>query len=145
MAHFIPAGFTEVTPYVAVADVDAELDFMRHAFGATEVYRLTGPGGEPVHVELAVGSARILVGRAPRADRVSTGMICVYVPDVNAAFGRAAAMPVASVAMPLGDQFYGDRAGDVRSANGVLWHLASHREDLSAAQIQDRLSAQMRK
>ena len=141
MAHYIPSGFTAVTPYLVVTDVEGELAFMQQVFGATELYRIPGPGGAPMHVELQIGGARIMVGRARNAADVVTGMVCVYLPDVDAAFARATAIAGATVAMPLADQFYGDRSGAVRSANGVYWHLATHVEDLTPQQIHDRMAA----
>ena len=39
----------------------AAIDFYRHAFGARETMRLTGPGGSIAHAELAIGDGLIIV------------------------------------------------------------------------------------
>ena len=33
--------------------------------------------------------------------------------------------------MPVKDQFYGDRGGSVKDANGNIWWIATHKEDLT--------------
>jgi PhnB protein len=37
------------------------------------------------------------------------------------------------------DQFYGDRMGSVEDPFGHVWHLATHTEDLSMAEIKKRM------
>jgi PhnB protein len=34
---------------------------------------------------------------------------------------------------PMKDQFYGDRTGRLRDPFGHVWHLATHKQDLSMA------------
>ena len=39
------------------------------------------------------------------------------------------------------DQFYGDRTGTVRDPFGHVWHLATHKEDVSPEEIARRTKA----
>ena len=43
----------EVFAYLCVDDADAAIRFYREAFGATEKFRLTEPGGRVGHAELS--------------------------------------------------------------------------------------------
>jgi uncharacterized glyoxalase superfamily protein PhnB len=42
--------------------------------------------------------------------------------------------------MPIGDQFWGDRYGIVKDPSGHQWSIGSHMEDLTPAQIQERMA-----
>ena len=42
----------QLTPYLCVADAARAIDFYRHAFGATEKFRLVEPGGRIGHAEV---------------------------------------------------------------------------------------------
>ena len=42
------------------------------------------------------------------------------------------------VLRPLKDQFYGDRSGTVQDPFGHVWHLSTHKEELSLAEIKRR-------
>jgi uncharacterized glyoxalase superfamily protein PhnB len=63
--------------------------------------------------------------------------IHLYVEDVDAVAARAVAAG-ATILQPVGDQFYGDRAGKIRDPFGHLWRIATRKEQLSAAEIQRR-------
>ena len=41
----------------------------------------------------------------------------------------------------LKDEFYGDRTGMIADPFGHKWHVASHKEDVSPAEMQKRWSA----
>jgi PhnB protein len=40
------------------------------------------------------------------------------------------------------DQFYGDRSGSVADPYGHVWHVSTHKEDLSMEEIRKRAAAQ---
>jgi PhnB protein len=64
------------------------------------------------------------------------------VPDVDAAFKRAVEAGC-QVTMPLMDMFWGDRFGRVTDPFGHHWGLASHKEDVSPAEINRRTAVAM--
>ena len=39
---------------------------------------------------------------------------------------------------PVADQFYGDRTGSLEDPFGHMWHVATHKEDLSMAELRKR-------
>jgi PhnB protein len=61
----------------------------------------------------------------------------VYVKDADAMIARAVAAG-AKLVSEAKDQFYGDRMGTVEDPFGHVWHLATHKEDLSKAEMRKR-------
>ena len=62
--------------------------------------------------------------------------------DVDAAFQRAVDAG-ATVEMALEDMFWGDRFGTVTDPFGHVWSMASHVEDLTPEEIEERGKAAM--
>lgn len=144
----IPDGFHSVTPYLYVSNSAAAIDFYVRAFNAREVYRLTMPGGAIGHAEVRMGDSHIMLAdespdwgnKGPGLLGGTTVGLCLYVEDVDALFAQAIAAGAVQV-RPVADQFYGDRSGTVVDPFGHVWTLATHREDLTPAEIQARLEA----
>lgn len=61
----------------------------------------------------------------------------VYVPDVDAVWEKAIAAGCTET-MPLADQFWGDRYGQVRDPFGFSWSLATRKEELTPEEMQQR-------
>jgi PhnB protein len=62
------------------------------------------------------------------------------VEDVDAFFKRALAAG-ATQRQPLTDQFWGDRTGELEDPYGHRWWVATHKEDVSPKEMQERLEA----
>jgi PhnB protein len=45
---------------------------------------------------------------------------------------------------PVKDQFYGDRLGSFEDPFGHVWHIATHKEDLSPDEIRRRADEAMK-
>ena len=45
------------------------------------------------------------------------------------------------VVFPLQDQFWGDRYGQVRDPSGFVWAIATHIEDLTPEETEERAAA----
>ena len=138
----IPAGYPAVSPYLIVDGAAGALEFYRKAFGAKELMRHTAPGGKVGHAEVRIGDAVIMLAdehpemnaRGPRAFGGSPVSLHVYVKDVDA-IARQAIAAGARVVRPVQDQFYGDRSGTFEDPFGHQWHLATHIEDVSLAEL----------
>jgi len=149
---YIPAGYHSVTPYLAVRDAVAAVEFYRGAFGAELVMKLTMPDGKYAHAEIKIGDSHIMMSeenperdhRSPLALGSSPVSFMLYVPDVNAAFARALAAGCTQV-RPVEDQFYGDRTGTLKDPYGYQWSLGTHVEDVSEAEGQKRMEAMFAK
>jgi len=141
----IPAGYHTVTPYLACGDGAAAIEFYKKAFGAKEKVRMPGPDGKVGHAEVEIGDSRImLTGEyaamnflSPVSRGGTTVTIHLYVKDCDALTARAVKAG-ATLLRKVEDQFYGDRMGTVQDPFGHVWHLATHLEELSMAEIRKR-------
>ena len=141
----IPKGYHSVTPYLSVRGAAAAIEFYRKAFGAKEIMRMPGPTGTIGHAEIEIGGSRIMLAdEYPEIDFLSpasrggtTVTIHLYVPDADKIMQRATEAG-GTVVQPMKDQFYGDRTGSLRDPFGHVWHLATHKEDLSMAELKKR-------
>jgi PhnB protein len=145
---FMPKGYHSVTPYLACRDAARAIEFYKQAFGAAELMRMPAPGGRIGHAEMRIGDSRIMLADehpdmeflGPQARGGSAVHLQVYVRDVDAMVERAVAAG-AKLIRPVEDKFYGDRSGSLQDPAGHVWHLATHKEDLSKAQLRKRAEA----
>jgi PhnB protein len=144
----IPDGYHSITPYLIVGDAARALEFYKAVFGAIEIMRMSAPGGKIGHAEIQIGDSKIMLAdehpemgyRGPRAFGGSAVGIHLYIEDVDTVFNRAVAAG-ATVKSPVKDQFYGDRSGNIEDPFGHVWHIATHKEDLSPEEIRKRVAA----
>jgi len=147
----IPDGYHSVTPYITVRGGAKALEFYKAAFGATEIMRFSGPDGSVAHAEIQIGNSRVMLGdenpafgnHSPESLGGASGGLCVYLPDVDAAFAKAVTAG-AKAFKPVQDQFYGDRSGSVIDPFGHVWTLATHIEDVSLDEMQRRCAELMK-
>ena len=146
----IPDGYHSVTPYLICKGAADALEFYKAAFGASEIMRIGGPGGAIMHGEMQVGNSRVMFADefpemnilGPPTPGGSGVGICLYVEDCDAMFAQATAAG-ATVQRPIQDQFYGDRSGTVVDPFGHQWTIATHIEDVSDEEIQQRAATMM--
>ncbi|BBP76628.1 VOC family protein [Pseudomonas gingeri NCPPB 3146 = LMG 5327] len=139
----IPQGFHSITPYLGVKQAAEAIEFYKKAFGASEIMRLEMPDGSIGHAELRIGDSPLMLGTpcdegpfvSPEA-HTSVG-IHLYVADVDKQFETATAAG-AKVIREVQDQFYGDRSCTLKDPFGHVWFLATHKEDLTQAEIETR-------
>src|SRR2546423_814803 len=141
----IPDGYHTVTPYLIVAGASRAIEFYKQAFGATEFMRIAGPDGKVGHAEIRIGDSPIMLAdehpemgaRGPESFGGSPISIMLYVEDVDAVVAKALAAG-AKAQRPIVDQFYGDRSGSVTDPFGHVWHISTHKEDISPVEMQKR-------
>ena len=147
----IPNGYNTVTPGLCVRQAVNALEFYKKAFGARELMRMPGPGGKIMHAEIKLGNSIIFVSdefpempcsaRAPETLKGVSSALYIYVENVDAAFDKAVKAG-AKVNMPLTDMFWGDRYCQLQDPDGHIWALATHKEDLTPAEIAKRQERQ---
>ena len=145
----IPDGYHTATPYLVIDGAAGAIEFYKKAFGAQELMRMPGPGGKVMHAEIQIGDSRIMLAdefpemniRGPKALGGSPIWLMLYVEDVDAMFQQAVANG-GVVKRPLADQFYGDRSGSLEDPFGHTWTIATHKEDLTPEEIEQRVAAQ---
>jgi PhnB protein len=140
----IPDGYHTVTPYLIVNDAASAIDFYKEAFGATELLRI-GHRGKIGHAEIKIGNSPIMLAdeypemgaHSPKSFGGSPISIHLYVKDVDDFVAQAIAAG-AKAKRPVEDKFYGDRSGSVEDPFGHTWHIATHKEDLTLDELQER-------
>jgi PhnB protein len=148
----IPEGYHNITPYLVIKGAAAAIDFYKKAFGAAEIMRMPQPDGRVGHAELKFGDSYVMMADefpemnivGPQTLGNSSVGILLYVDDVDAVFNRALTLG-ASVNKPLADQFYGDRSGTLVDPFGHKWTIATHKEDVSAEEMERRMAAMAKK
>ncbi len=144
----VPEGYHTLTPYLIVDGAAKALEFYAKAFGAQELFRLTGPGNSIGHAEMKIGDSPFMLADefpqmdaiAPKPGQGHAVSFMVYVPDVDAAFARAVDAGC-TVLKPVQTQFYGDRSGSLMDPFGHHWTLATHVEDVLPDELQRRMEA----
>lgn len=155
MTNPIPDGYNSVTPYLVVDDAKRAIEFYRDAFGAEEKFRLPMPvpsdaaGGVRIgHAEIKIGDSFVMLADefpemghlGPNSRGGPTSSIVLYVEDVDTAFKKAL-QAGAKEQRPVKDEFWGDRMGTLTDPFGHQWSLATHVEDVSEAEMQERMKA----
>jgi uncharacterized glyoxalase superfamily protein PhnB len=94
----IPKGFHTVTPSLCVRNAADAIEFYKKALGAKELVRMKTPDGRVMHAELQIGDSIIFLSdefpemgktRAPQTLGGVTGVLNLYVEDVDTSFKRA--------------------------------------------------------
>jgi len=146
----VPDGYHTVSPYLAVEDAAAAIDYYKKAFGATERVRMEAPDGKIGHAELEIGDSIVMLAdpfpqastKPPHELGGTSAGVFLYVEDVDAVVKRAVDAG-ASVTMEVADQFWGDRFGTVTDPFGHVWSVATHIEDVPPAEMAERAKAAM--
>jgi PhnB protein len=144
----IPDGYHSVTPYLIISGATEAIEYYKKAFGATELMRIDAPGGKIGHAEIKIGDSPIMLAdefpemgyKSPGTLGGSPISIMIYVGDVDTVFEQAIAAG-GKEQRPVKDQFYGDRSGTLEDPFGHVWHVATHKEDVSAEEMERRASA----
>jgi PhnB protein len=151
MAKAIPDGAHSLTPHLTVEGAADAIEFYKKAFDAKELVRMPGPDGKRLaHASLRIGDSNLMLvdaapewgNRGPKALGGTPVTVHLYVEDCDAVFGKAVAAG-ATVVMPLADMFWGDRYGVLADPFGHHWSIATHKQDLTPAQVAEAGKAAM--
>ena len=141
----VPEGYHTVTPYLAVDDASAAIDFYERAFGAKERVRMLGPDGKIGHAELEIGDSHVMLSdpfpqftpRPPKELGGTSVGVFVYVDNVDELVQQAVDAG-ATLMMEPDDMFWGDRFGSVMDPFGHSWQIATHVEDVPPEEMAKR-------
>jgi len=119
--------FRTVTPYLTVANVHEEIDFITKVFGAEgRVHGLGSAGG--FHSEYRIGDSMLMIGGGGEGSAwkgsPAPGALHLYVENVDDVYQRAVSAG-ATVLMPPTDQEYGERGAAIQDAGGNQWYIAT--------------------
>ena len=142
---YLPEGTRTLTPHLTVKGANQAIEFYQKAFGATLNSSLPDPKGTIVHAEVKIGDSIFFLNdevlemgaKGPFTIGGSPVTIHLFVPDCDATYNQAVAAGAQPI-LPLADQFWGDRYGQVKDPFGHLWAIATHQEELTPAEIGER-------
>ncbi|MGH9931148.1 MAG: VOC family protein [Pyrinomonadaceae bacterium] len=144
----VPEGYHTATPYLIIEGAASAIEFYKKAFDATELFRFPAPEGKIGHAEIKIGDSPIMLADAypdmgyngPKSLGGSPVSLMIYVEDVDAVFNRAVGAG-ATVKEAVSDKFYGDRIGTLIDPFGHIWHVSTHKEDVSLEEMEKRAKA----
>jgi PhnB protein len=143
----IPDGYEGITPYLICKNAESAIEFYKRAFGAEELFRIGQPGMVG-HAEMKIGKAIFMLAdefpqmgaSSPETIGGSPVSLYIYVEDVDSFTEKAIAEGL-EVLKPVSDQFYGDRSGHFKDPFGHMWGFATHKEDLTPEELNERAKA----
>ncbi len=139
----IPEGHHTVTPTLTVDGAAKALDWYKRALGAEITASNKGPDGKIVHAEIKIGDSRIMLNDPMMGMKGVKGFggspvsLWLYVEDCDRLFKQALAAG-GKEQQPMADQFWGDRSGSFEDPFGLTWTVATHKEDLTRAELEER-------
>jgi PhnB protein len=144
----IPDGYYSLTPYLVINGAAAAIEFYKKAFGAVETIRMPGPDGRVMHAEVKIGNSMLMLSDenpergylSPPSRGGNSASVMLYTDDVDKVFKQAVAAG-ARADQPPTDMFWGDRMGNLTDPFGHSWAIATHKEDVSPAEMQKRMEA----
>ena len=148
MTKPIPEGYHTATPCLIIGGAADAIEFYKKAFGATELFRFPAPDGKIGHAEIKIGDSPIMLAdeypemgyKGPQTLGGSPVSLMIYVDDVDTVFNRAVDAG-ATVKEAVSDKFYGDRIGTLTDPFGHVWHVSTHKEDVSVEEMERRAKA----
>jgi PhnB protein len=139
-------------PYLVVSNAAAAIDFYKNAFGAAELVRHPAPGTDKImHAHLVVHGGHLMLSddfagqmggksETPEALGGSPVTFHIQTDDANGVWAQAMSAG-AEVIMPLADQFWGDRYGQLRDPFGHKWSVGQAISTPSQEEIEEGAKA----
>ena len=121
------ANMKGVIPYLVAKNASEAADFYKAAFAATEIDRRPTPDGRLMHCHLEInGGALMMCDAFPEHghawEPVKSVMLTLIVTDGDLWWDRAIAAGC-EVVSPFKLEFWGDRYGQLRDPQGVVWAI----------------------
>jgi uncharacterized glyoxalase superfamily protein PhnB len=116
--------YRTVTPYLVVPDADAELTFLKTAFGGSEVSCQRNADNSVMHAEIRVGDSLVMLGQAGGDWKPLTAALYLWVDNVDTTYSKALEAGATSQSAPE-DKPYGHRNAGVVDRNGITWWIGS--------------------
>ena len=139
----VPDGYHTVTAHLMLDNTAQAIEWYKKGFGAEEIGRHLGPDGKIMHAVIQIGDSKIIMNdvmhgqKGPQGYGGSPASLWLYVDNSDALFNRAVGAG-ATVMVPFGDQFWGDRGGAITDPAGYTWWIATRKEDLTTAELEER-------
>jgi len=140
-----------VTAMLTVSDVAAAASFYQKAFGFTKRGIMNGPDGKPMHAELTLRGATLMLGpenpamgkRTAKSVGASPAGLFVYVENADKVVAKAVSLGAKGQG-PVMDMFWGDRCGAVVDPDGYSWMVGTHKAEPTVKEMKKKMLEQMR-
>ena len=137
-------GQHSITAHLVVSGASQALDFYKKAFNAEILGVHKTPDGKVMHAEIKVGDSTIMLAdefpgfsKSPKSLGGSPVILNLYRDNIDELFDQAVKAG-ATVTMPLSNQFWGDRYGQLDDPYGHKWALGQHIEDVAPEEMERR-------
>ena len=143
MTSRAPRGYSSVSPYLIVENVEQELEFLRRVFEAEIIEAEPSESGEILHGEARIGDTVVMLAKSPKARASGRGAMYVWREDVDATYRRALESGGESVSEPA-IQEHGTSEATFRDHQGNAWWLGQELRKMPTKEIERRLMEQRR-
>lgn len=138
-----------VSATLTVTDVKAAVSFYQKAFGFKSRGIMKGPDGSPMHAELELRGATIMLGpempgwsKSAKSIGDSPARLYLYVESADKVVAKAVKLG-ATAKGPVMDMFWGDRVGTVVDPEGYTWMVATHKAEPTPREMAKAMKEQM--
>jgi PhnB protein len=141
-----PPAPPPITPYLTVANARSIIEVYQKGLGAQVVSTQPAADGKRLmHAALLINGGMLMLSddfpefhggksSTPKAFGGTAVTIHLDLPDVDATWTQAVAAGF-TVLMPLADQFWGDRYGQLEDPEGHRWSLATRKRQPTQAEL----------
>lgn len=127
----IPPGMRTITPHLVIKGASQALEFYKKAFSAKELEKAPLPDGKLMHASIKIGDSVVMMAdefpgsnmKAPDSAGITTVALHIYTKNVDKLWQQALDAG-AKIAMPLDNQFWGERYGQVSDPFGHQWSMS---------------------
>jgi PhnB protein len=139
-----------VSAMLTVSNIPAAVSFYQKAFGFSKRGIMNGPDGKPIHAELTLRGATLMLSpendaygkRSAKTLGSSPASLYIYVEDVDKVFAKAGKLG-ATPQGPVMDMFWGDRCGTLVDPDGYMWMIGTHKAQPSAKEMKQKMLEQI--
>jgi PhnB protein len=135
----IPYDNQNIVPYIMVDNVSRLIAFLQSAFHAELTYKLDRNDGTVMHAEVKIGNNRIMMGEPTEQFGAMPVSIYMYVTDCDKVYLSALQAGGTSMMEVKTMQHAGERYGCIKDFAGNIWWVATHVEDMSMEESQQRI------
>src|ERR1700720_4600853 len=129
-------NYGAVSAILTVSDVPAAVAFYQKAFGFAKRGIMNGPDGKPIHAELTLRKATLMLGPesaqrgARSAKSLGASPVTLYLTTENVDKLVAKAVKLGATPQgPVMDMFWGDRCGNLVDPDGYAWMAGTHKAE----------------
>jgi len=139
-----------VTAMLTVSDIPTAANFYRKAFGFSKRGIMNGPDGKPIHAELTLRGATLMLGpenpslgkRSAKTVGASPAGLYIYAENVDKVVAKATDLGATAQGQVM-DMFWGDRCGTLVDPDGYTWMIGTHKAEPSTKEMKKKMLEQI--